>query len=149
MAGAAMLSHWRLREQMLDGATRGGGRATRSVVVAMEDDNNGWDLPPLPARRRWMRRCRCPLRPTTETTKTKVRDVATRRNERGGGDDKGQASGNDSPSRRDAAELEALWRCKRSGDMSLSGKLGGLRSRGGGQKTSATFFTSATFLDSF
>jgi hypothetical protein len=32
--------------------------------------------------------------------------------------------------------------------MSLSGKLGGLRSRGGGQKTSATFFTSATFLGS-
>ena len=25
MAGAAMLSRWRLREQMLDGATRGGG----------------------------------------------------------------------------------------------------------------------------
>jgi hypothetical protein len=67
----------------------------------------------------------------------------------GGGDDKGQASGDNSPSRRDAAELEALWRCERSGDMSLSGKLGGLRSRGGGQKTSATFFTSATFLGSF
>ena len=25
MAGAVMLLHWRLREQMLDGATRGGG----------------------------------------------------------------------------------------------------------------------------
>ncbi len=25
MVGAAMLSRWRLREQMLDGATRGGG----------------------------------------------------------------------------------------------------------------------------
>jgi hypothetical protein len=27
MAGAVMLSRWRLREQMLDGATRGGGGA--------------------------------------------------------------------------------------------------------------------------
>ena len=55
-----------------------------------------------------------------------------RRGERGGGDDKGQASGDDSPSRRDAAELEALWRWERSGDiMSLSGKLGGLRSESG------------------
>ena len=85
MAGAAMLSRWRLREQMLDGATRGGGRATRSVVVATEDDDDGWDLPPPPARPRWMRRCRCPLRPTTETTKTRARDDATRRDERGGG----------------------------------------------------------------
>jgi hypothetical protein len=42
----------------------------------------------------------------------------TRRDERGGGgNDKGQASGNDSPSRRDAAELEALWRCERSGGI--------------------------------
>jgi hypothetical protein len=48
MAGAAMLSRWRLREQMLDGAARGGGRATRSVVVATEDDDDGWDLPPPP-----------------------------------------------------------------------------------------------------
>ena len=50
----------------------GGGRATRSVFVATEDEDedDGWDLPPPPARRRWMRRCRCPLRPTTETTKT-------------------------------------------------------------------------------
>jgi hypothetical protein len=73
MAGAAMLSSWRLREQMLDcamradgggnvvarggavdDATRGGGRATRSVVVATEDDKDGWDLPPLPARQRRM-----------------------------------------------------------------------------------------------
>ena len=30
----------------MDDATRGGGRATRSVVVATEDDNYGWDLPP-------------------------------------------------------------------------------------------------------
>ena len=79
MVGAAMLSRWRLREQMLDGATRGGGRATRSVIVTTEDDDDGWDLPPPPARRRWMRRCRCPLRPTTETTKTRARDDATRR----------------------------------------------------------------------
>ena len=57
----------------------GGGRATRSVVVATEDDDGGWDLPPPPARRRRMRRCRCPLRPTTKTTKTRVRDDATRR----------------------------------------------------------------------
>ena len=79
MAGAAMLSHWRLREQMLDGAIRGGGRATRSVIVATEDDDDGWDRPPPPARRRRMRRCRCPLRPTTETTTTtRARDVATR-----------------------------------------------------------------------
>ena len=61
----------------------GGGRATRSVVVATEDDDDGWDLPPPPARPRWMRRCRCPLRPTTETTKTRARDDATRRE--GGG----------------------------------------------------------------
>ena len=73
---------WRLREQMLDGATRGGGRATR-IVVATEDNGDGWDLPPPPARRRRMRRCRCPLRPTTETTKTRARDDATRRE--GGG----------------------------------------------------------------
>ena len=73
------MSRWRLREQMLDGATRGGGRATRSVVVATEDDDDGWDLPPPPARRRRMRRCRCPLRPTTETTTTtRARDDATR-----------------------------------------------------------------------
>jgi hypothetical protein len=90
MAGAVMLLHWRLREQMLDGATRGGGRATRSVIVATEDDDDGWDLPPLPARRRRMRQCRCPLQPTTETTKTRARDDATRRDKRGGGDDKGQ-----------------------------------------------------------
>jgi hypothetical protein len=63
----------------------GGGRATRSVVVATKDDDDGWDLPPPPARPRWMRRCRCPLRPTTETTKTRARDDATRRDERGGG----------------------------------------------------------------
>ena len=63
MAGAAMLSRWRLREQMLDGTTRGGGRATRSVVVATEDNDDGWDLPPPPARQRqrWIWRCRCPL----------------------------------------------------------------------------------------
>ncbi len=100
----------------------GGGRAKLSVVVATEDDDDGWDLPPPPARQRWMRRCRCPLRPTTKTTKTRARDDATQR-EGGGGDDKGQASGDDSPSRRDAAELEALWRCERSGDMSLSGEV--------------------------
>ena len=34
----------------MDDATRGGGRATRSVVVATEDDDYGWDLPPPPAR---------------------------------------------------------------------------------------------------
>jgi hypothetical protein len=45
MAGAAMLLRWRLQEQMLDGATRGGGRARRSVVVATEDNNDGcWGL---------------------------------------------------------------------------------------------------------
>ena len=49
MAEVAMLSHWRLREQMLDGAARGGGWATRSVVVATENDGDGWDLPPPPA----------------------------------------------------------------------------------------------------
>ncbi len=70
---------WRLQEQMLDGATRGGGRATRSVVVATEDDDDGFDLPPPPAQWQRMRRCRCPLRPTTETTKTRARDDATRR----------------------------------------------------------------------
>jgi hypothetical protein len=77
LRAAAMLSRWRLQEQIFDGATRRGGRATRSVVITMEDDGDGWDLPPPPARRRWMRRCRCPLRPRTETTKTKVRDDAT------------------------------------------------------------------------
>ena len=41
IAGAAMLLRWQLREQMLDGATRGGGRATRSIIVAMEDDGDG------------------------------------------------------------------------------------------------------------
>ena len=87
MAGVTLLSRWRLREQMLDGATRGGGRATRSIVVAMEDDDDGWDLPPPPVRRRRMRRCRCPLRPTTETTKTRARDDATRRE--GGGRQQG------------------------------------------------------------
>ncbi len=62
----------------------GGGRATRSVAVATEDDDDGLDLPPPPARRQWMRRCRCPLRPTrTETTKTRARDDATQRE--GGG----------------------------------------------------------------
>ena len=71
------MSRWWLREQMLDGATRGGGRATRSVVVATEDDDDGWDLPPPPARRRRMRRCRCPLRRRGRGT--------TRRDERGGG----------------------------------------------------------------
>ncbi len=80
---AAMLSRWRLREQMLDGVTRGGGRATQSVVVATEDNDDGWDLPPPPVQRRWMRRCRCPFRPTTETTKTRARDNATQRE--GGG----------------------------------------------------------------
>jgi hypothetical protein len=60
-----------------------GGGATRSVVVATEDDDDGWDLPPSPARRRWMRRCRCPLRLITETTKTRARDDATR--QEGGG----------------------------------------------------------------
>ena len=82
------MSRWRLREQMLDGVTRGGGRATR-VVVAMEDNDNGWDLPPPLARLRRMRRCRCPLRPTTETTKTWGRDDGARQ-EGGGGDDKGR-----------------------------------------------------------
>ena len=78
------MSCWQLREQMLDDATRGGdGRATQSVVVATEDDDDGWDLPPPTARRRWMRRCRCPLQPTMETTKTRARDDATRQ-ERGG-----------------------------------------------------------------
>jgi hypothetical protein len=76
MAGAAMLSRWRLRQQMLEGATRGGGRATRSVVVATEDDEDGWDLPSPPAQRRWMRQCRCPLRPTTEMTKTRAKRQA-------------------------------------------------------------------------
>jgi hypothetical protein len=66
MAAASMLSRWRLREQMLDGATRGGGRATRSVVVATEDNDDGWDLPPPPALRRWMQRCRCPPVPLTD-----------------------------------------------------------------------------------
>jgi hypothetical protein len=91
MAGAAMLSGWRLREQMLDGATRGGGRATR-VIFATEDDDDGWDLPPPPARRRRMRRCSCHLRLTTETTKTRVRDNAALRDATrgGGGDDKGR-----------------------------------------------------------
>ena len=93
MAGAAMLSGWRLREQMLDGATRGGGRATRSIVVATEDDDDGWDLP--------MRRCRCPLRPTTETTKTRARDDATRGG--GGGDDKGRERSVDN-ARRESGE---------------------------------------------
>ena len=108
MAEVAMLSCWRLQEQIdeigrgmeedavttaagmsscgggaVDDATRGGGRATRSIVVATEDNDDGWDLPPLPARRRQMRQCRCPLRPTMETTKTRVRDDTTRR-ERGG-----------------------------------------------------------------
>ena len=46
-----MLSHggW-----VVDDATRGEGRATRSVVVATEDDEDGWDLPPPPARRQRM-----------------------------------------------------------------------------------------------
>ena len=86
-----MMSRWRLQEQVLDGVMRadgkveedavmttGGGRTTQRVVVATEDDDDGWDLPPPPARRRRMWRCRCPLRPTTETTTmTRERDDAT------------------------------------------------------------------------
>ena len=53
MAGAAMLSQWRLQEQMLDGATRGGGRATRSVIVVTEDDDDGSDLAAVPSDRGW------------------------------------------------------------------------------------------------
>ena len=37
------------------------------------------------------------------------------------------AWGNDSLSRRDASELEALWRCERSGEMSWSWESGGWR----------------------
>ncbi len=84
----------------------GGGRATQSVIVATEDDDDGWDLPPPPARRRWMRRCRCPLRPTMETTKTRARDDATRRE--GGGAttrDKRQATA------RQGATLRSLRHC--------------------------------------
>jgi hypothetical protein len=81
MAGGAMLSRWRLREQMLDGATRGGG-----VGDAKRRRRYG-------GQQRWMGsspaagataiECRCPLRLTTETTKTRARDDATRRE--GGG----------------------------------------------------------------
>jgi hypothetical protein len=94
------LSRWRLREQMLDGATTGGGRATQSVVVATEDDDDGWDLP---HRRHDGNGCGDASVPSDQ------RRRRLRRNERGGGDDKGQASGVDSPSRGDASELEAWW----------------------------------------
>jgi hypothetical protein len=112
---AAMLSRWRLREQMLDGATRGGGRATRSVVVATEDDDNVWDLPPPPAR--WRGCGDAAVLSDRQRRRLRRGRGTTRRDERGGGNDKGQASGDDSPSRRDAAELKALWRCERSGDI--------------------------------
>jgi hypothetical protein len=119
MAGAVMLSRWRLREQMLDGATRGGGgrreassslRRTTTmdgIFPRHQRDGDGCGDAAVPSDRRRRR-----LRRGRGTTR---RD-ATRG---GGGDDKGQASGDDSPSRRDAAELEALWRCERSGDILL------------------------------
>jgi hypothetical protein len=51
-------------------------------------NHDGWDLPPPPAQRQRMQQCHCPLRPTTETTKTRARDNATRWE--GGGNDKGR-----------------------------------------------------------
>ncbi len=119
MAGAAMLSGWRLREQMLDGATRGGGQATRSVIFATEDNDDGWDLPPPPARRRRMRRCSCHLRPTTETTKTRVRDDSARRDAtRGGG---GRRQGTRAVGGRRKAREWRVMKARRDG--------GGLRRR--------------------
>jgi hypothetical protein len=90
---------------------------TRSVVVATEDEDDGWDLPPPPARRRWMRRCRCPLRPTTETTKTRARDDATRRE--GGGRQQGTSVRRRQPvkARRFGARGMVV---ERSGEMSWS-----------------------------
>jgi hypothetical protein len=89
MAGAAMLSCWQLREQMLDDATRGGGggrrEASSSLLRTMtmdgifprrrrDGDGCGDAAVPSDRRRRQLRRGR----------------GTTRHDERGGGDDKGR-----------------------------------------------------------
>ena len=42
MAGVAMLSRWRLREQMLDGATRGGGAGDAKRLLRYGGRRRGW-----------------------------------------------------------------------------------------------------------
>ncbi len=83
MAGAAMLSRWRLREQMLDGATRHGRRATRSVVslwrTTMMDGI-------FPRRRRDCDGCGDAAVPSDQGRRRLRRGRGmTRRDERGGG----------------------------------------------------------------
>jgi hypothetical protein len=157
-AGAAFFARMDVRRRRWRGRRcyRAGGYESRCWTARLEGRRHRYggrrrwmESSPAAGATAWMRRCRCPLRPTTETTKmtkTRARDDATRHNERGGGgDDKGQASGDDSPSRRDAAELEALWRCERSGDMSLSGKLDHV----GRSKNQCHFFYEASFEQVF
>jgi hypothetical protein len=80
MAGAAMLSRWWLREQMLDGANRGGGRATTmdGIFPRRRRDGNGCSNATVPSDRR-----RRQLRRGRGTTRHDERGGATTRDESG------------------------------------------------------------------
>jgi hypothetical protein len=63
----------------------GGGRATQSVIVATEDDDDGWDLPPPPGYGDG-----CGDAAVPSDRRLRRGRGTTRRDERGGGNDKGR-----------------------------------------------------------
>jgi hypothetical protein len=88
MAGATLLSRWWLREQMLDGATRGGGGRCEASSSLWRTTTMDWIFP---RHRRDGDGCGDAAVPSDRgRRRLRLGQGMTRRDERGGGDDKGR-----------------------------------------------------------